>query len=707
MVSGITMRDTDDDSTAAQIREFLRRREFVGGIASGAALLAGCSGTDGDPTDTGDGADTPADTASETPSDAPDGTDSPTPADTDASTATDADDAETSEPEETPPTTPTGPTRQVEQLGRAPVAVPADGGILVRWRLLGTDEWNVGFHVYRDGERVADVPITDSTNYLDPDGESGDAYSVAPVADGEAGERSESVEAWEDSYTEIPLNRPDPVEGENGERVTYSANDASVGDLTGDGTLDIVLKWSPSNAKDNSQTGHTSDVLLDGYTMGGDHLWRINLGPNIRAGAHYTPFQVFDFDGDGRAELAIRTSDGATDGEGTVIGDPDADYAGPEGFVLEGPEYLTVFDGETGAELATTDFRPARGDVTDWGDDYGNRADRFLAATAYLDGETPSLIMTRGYYAKTMLVAWEFADGELSTRWVFDSTDGYPDYEGKGAHSIATADADGDGYDEIIFGGAVIDHDGTGLHTTTMVNPDAQHCGDFLPSREGLEIFVPSEYPPAGAPSASMRDAETGEYVWSADGDDVGRAMVADIHPEYDGAEAWATGGVGTWSADGEQLSARPIPSVNSAVWWTGDLHRELLDHDWYNTYGIGRIDKYDPDTRSLENLETFDGTRSNNWTKGNPCLSGDLLGDWREEVIWRKTDSSALELHATTHETDRRIHTLLHDPMYRTGIARQNSGYNQPPWPSFFLGHGMDQPPRPNIETVTPAQER
>ncbi len=617
-----------------------------------------------------------------------------------------------------------GPIRQMETLDRGLVAVPAEDGVLVRWRLFGTDPDDLGFHVYRDGERVNNKPVTDSTNFLDPEGTTDSTYTIRPVGhgrvktEGNRGKRggrkpgmSKSVEVWDQQYKEIPLNKPDPVEGEDGETVTYHANDASVGDLTGDGTLDIVQKWTPSNAKDNSQSGHTSDVLIDGYTMDGEHLWRINLGQNVRAGAHYTPFVVYDFDGDGKSEFVVRTADGTEDGAGNVIGDPDADWTNASGYVLEGPEYLTVFDGETGEELATEEFQPARGDACDWGDCYGNRVDRFLAGTAYIDGERPSIVFTRGYYEKTMLAAWDFRQGELELRWIFDSEDGHPDYEGVGAHSLDTADVDGDGKDEIVFGGAVIDHDGSPLHTTTMSNPDAIHCGDFLPDREGLEIVVPAEYPAEGAPSLSMRDAETGEYIWAVrNGADIGRAMVADIDPDYEGAEAWA--GVpletdseiaGTFTADGEKISETGVNSVNSGIWWTGDLHRELLDHDflgWDAGYGVGWVKKYNPETEELDALKSFEGTRSNNSSKGNPCLSGDILGDWREEVIWRTDDSEALRLYATPHETDHRLYTLLHNPMYRTGIARQNVGYNQPPWPSFFLGHGMDDPPKPDIKT-------
>ncbi|QRV17793.1 rhamnogalacturonan lyase [Haloterrigena salifodinae] len=619
----------------------------------------------------------------------------------------------------------------MESLGRGLVAVPVDNGVLVRWRLLGTDPADLGFHVFRDGERVNNKPITESTNFLDPEGTTDSTYAVRPVGVGRAGGgkhngrkhgrgkhgedgsdrkpgMSESVKVWENQYKEIPLNKPDPVEGEDGETITYHANDASVGDLTGNGTLDIVQKWTPSDAGDNLP-GHRSDVLLDGYTIEGEHLWRMNLGQNIRAGPHYTPFAVYDFDGDGKAELAVRTSDGATDGTGTVIGDPDADYTNEDGFVLEGPEYLTVFDGETGEALATEDFEPARGDVCDWGDCYGNRVDRFLAGAAYLDGERPSILMTRGYYEKTMLAAWDFRDGELTTRWIFDSTDGNQEYEGQGNHQLAIADVDGDGKDEIVYGACVIDHDGTGLYSTGWHHGDALHVGDFDPSRDGLEVFQPHEY---GEYGASFRDAETGELLWGiGDGSsDVGRGMIADIDPNYDGAEAWAgvplsDGGLGTWSASGEQINENTVNSINFGIWWTGDLHRELLDHDflgWEEGYGVGWIKKWNPETEELDLLKSFEGTRSNNSSKGTPCLSGDILGDWREEVIWRTEDSETLRLYATPYETDHRLHTLLHDSQYRTALAWQNAGYNQPPWPSYFLGHGMDDPPKPDIELVS-----
>lgn len=592
------------------------------------------------------------------------------------------------------------PPRQVESLDRGLVAVPVDEGVLVRWRLLGTDPDRIGFHLYRDGKKVNRAPIRDRTNYLDSDGAASSTYSLRVVGTDEPSVAT--TEVWDQNYREIPLNKPDDTVGHDGSTVTYSANDASVGDLTGDGSYDIVLKWSPSNAKDNAHEGHTENVYLDGYQLDGTFMWRIDLGRNIRAGAHYTPYLVYDFDGDGIAEVAVRTSDSAVDGAGTTIGDPDADYRNDAGRILTGPEYLTVFDGETGEERTTIDFEPARGDICDWGDCYGNRADRFLAGVAYLDGERPSIVMTRGYYEKTMLAAFDYRDGELRQRWIFDSDDsGNSAYTGQGNHQLSVADVDDDGRDEIVYGAMVVDHDGTGLYSTGWGHGDALHVGDFAPDRPGLEVFQVHE--PTSAPyGASFRDAETGELIWGEHtGEDTGRGMIADIDPTHKGAEAWGWG-IDTHTADGEPI-ADPVPSANFGIWWTGDLQRELLDHDWDEDaeIGVGKIDRWNHASEELENLLTFEGTYSNNYTKGNPCLSADILGDWREEVLWRTEDSSALRIYATTHPTDHRIPTLMHDPQYRTSVAWQNTGYNQPPHPSFYIGTGMDEPEPPNIEPV------
>lgn len=423
------------------------------------------------------------------------------------------------------------------------------------------------------------------------------------------------------------------------------------------------------------------------------------MGDNVRAGAHYTQFMVYDLDGDGIAEVAMRTADGTVDGVGQVIGDPNADYRDSRGRILTGPEYLTIFDGTTGAALYSTDFEPARGDIRDWGDNYGNRSDRFLAGIAYLDGERPSLIMARGYYEKTVLVAYNWRDGELTRLWTFNTDDpGNEDYAGQGNHNLSIGDVDGDGKDEIIYGAMAVDHDGTGLYTTGLGHGDAMHLGDLNPNRPGLEVFQVHESSSAEY-GKEFRDAATGEVIWGIHtGQDTGRGMAADIDPNYPGAEVWASSRYGLFSSEGEKISDRIPSSVNFGIWWDGDLLRELLDHNRLGDAGIGRIDKWDYENHQSINLLTAEGTLSNNSTKGNPSLQADLFGDWREEAIWRTEDSSALRIYTTMDLTEHRIYTLMHDPIYRLGIAWQNVAYNQPPHPSFFLGHGMEEPPVPNI---------
>lgn len=589
------------------------------------------------------------------------------------------------------------PPRQMEYLDRGLVAVKVDNGVFLSWRMLGTDPDDIAFNIYRDGVKVNPEPIADRTNYVDPAGTIASTYQVAPVVGGEELRPSLPVSVWPQQYLVIPINQPPPGVTPTGERYTYEANDASVGDLDGDGQYEIVLKWHPTNAKDNAHDGYTGPEIFDAYELDGTHLWRITQGVNIRAGAHYTQFIVYDLDGDGKAEVAFRTADGTVDGMGNVIGDPNADYRDSRGRILTGPEYLTIFEGATGRALVTVPFEPARGNVNDWGDNYGNRSDRFLAAVAYLDGERPSLIMARGYYAKTMLVAYNYRDGELTKVWSFDSHDpsnpGNRIYAGQGNHNLSVADVDFDGKDEIIYGAMAIDDDGTGLYATGWGHGDAMHVGDLDPSRPGLEVFQVHESP-SSPYGASFRDALTGQIIWGVrTGADTGRGTAADIDPNFPGAEAWASNGVGVRSATGELITTQ-TPSINFVVWWDGDLLRELLD----NIY----IDKWDPAARRPVRILTATGALSNNGTKATPALSADILGDWREEVIWRTADNQALLLYTTTDPTPHRIYTLMHDPQYRLAIAWQNVAYNQPPHPSFFLGEGMAPPPKPNIYLAT-----
>jgi hypothetical protein len=581
--------------------------------------------------------------------------------------------------------------RQMERLNRGLVAIKVEEGVYLSWRLLGSEPESVAFHVYRDGKRVTPSPLTAGTNWLDPEGTAESEYDVRAVHDGREEPLPETVKVWDTNYLTVPLQKPQGGTTPDGVEYTYSANDASAGDVDGDGEYEIVLKWDPSNSHDNAHRGYTGNVYLDAYKLNGTLLWRIDLGRNIRAGAHYTQFMVYDFDGDGKAEVACKTADGTVDGTGRVIGDASADYRNTDGFILEGPEYLTLFEGLTGKALATVDYDPPRGNVADWGDSKGNRVDRFLACVAYLDGVRPSLVMCRGYYTRTVLAAYNWRDGRLTKVWTFDSnTPGNEGYAGQGNHNLGVGDVDGDGKDEIVYGSCVIDHDGTGLYTTGLGHGDAMHLGKLIPGRPGLEVFQVHENPSHAG--IEMHDAGTGELLWGVPSSkDIGRGTCADLDPRYEGEECWADGRL--YSSSGELISDIPPSSANFAIWWDGDLLRELLDKN--------RIDKWDYLNRKTDNLLTAEGCSANNGTKATPCLQADLFGDWREEVVWRTEDSTALRIYTTVDPTEHRIYTLMHDPVYRLGIAWQNTAYNQPPHTGFYLGTGMEKPPKPNIYLV------
>ncbi|MFG6197052.1 rhamnogalacturonan lyase [Nonomuraea sp. JJY05] len=578
------------------------------------------------------------------------------------------------------------PTKQVEDLDRGLVSVRSGSGNLVSWRLLGTDPDGVAFNVYRGSTRVA-TNLTASTNYLDNGAAADASYTVRAVVGGaEQAASPASLRFTGGSYLDVPIQPPSGGTTPDGVAYTYNANDAGVGDMDGDGRYEIVLKWDPSNAKDNSQSGYTGNVYVDAYRLDGTRLWRIDLGRNIRAGAHYTQFQVYDYDGDGRAEVAMKTADGTRDGVGTVIGNASADYRNSSGYVLSGPEYLTMFDGQSGAARSTVSYDPPRGTVSSWGDSYGNRVDRFLAGTAYLDGERPSLIMARGYYTRSVIAAWDFRNGTLTKRWTFDSNSAGSQWTGQGSHSLSVGDVDQDGRDEIVYGAMAVNDNGTGMWTTGTGHGDAQHLGDFDPARAGLEYFKVSES--GSRPSSLYIDPRTGQILWStpANGDN-GRGVAGDISTVRVASEFWSAADANLRSVTGNNAGRKPS-SVNFLIWWDADPLRELLDQT--------RIDKYGTsgDTRLL----TASGVHSNNGTKATPSLSADLFGDWREEVVWPTSDNRALRIYATTTPTDRRIYTLMHDPLYRVSVAWQNTAYNQPPHTSFFIGDAMPTPPRPNI---------
>ncbi|MGY4683221.1 rhamnogalacturonan lyase family protein [Micromonospora aurantiaca (nom. illeg.)] len=586
-----------------------------------------------------------------------------------------------------PPTTPPAGAKQMEDLDRGLISVRSGSGNLVSWRLLGTETTGVSFNLYRGGTKVNGSPITGATTYLDSGAAAGSAYTVRAVVNGAEQATSAPALQFANGYLDVPIQPPPGGTTPSGEGYSYAANDASVGDLDGDGRYEFVLKWDPSNAKDNSQSGYTGNVYVDAYTLTGTRLWRIDLGRNIRAGAHYTQFQVYDYDGDGDAEVAVKTADGTRSGTGQVIGNGSADHRNSSGYVLAGPEYLTMFDGRTGAALSTVDYDPPRGTVSSWGDSYGNRVDRFLAGTAYLDGQRPSLIMARGYYTRAVVAAWDFRDGTLRKRWTFDSNaSGNGAAAGQGNHQLSVADVDNDGRQEIVYGAATIDDNGRLLYSTGNGHGDALHVGDLDPSRAGLEVFKVDE--DGSKPSSWMADARTGQIIWqTAPSGDNGRGVSGDVWAGSPGAESWSSAVDGLLNTRGQNVGRKPS-SANFLIWWDGDPVRELLDATKIDKYGTGG------DTRLL----TGSGVASNNGTKSTPALSADLLGDWREEVVWRTSDSTALRIYSTPVTTGLRLPTLMHDPQYRVAVAWQNTAYNQPPHPGYFLGDGMSTPPAPNI---------
>ena len=576
---------------------------------------------------------------------------------------------------------------QREKLGRGVVAIRENPSkVAVSWRYLESDPENQSFDIYRNGKKVNSKPVTNATFFTDNYSGNEEVKYEIKALKGDKTVASYTLPANAPlGYINIPIQRPDLGVEPFGKEYFYTANDASVGDVDGDGEYEIILKWDPTNSHDNSHDGFTGPTYLDCYELDGTRKWRIDLGENIRSGAHYTQFLVADFDGDGKAEIICKTADGTTDGQGKVIGDRRADWRNMKGRVVSGPEYLSVFNGETGAVMATVDYIPPRGNIKDWGDGYANRSDRFLAAVAYVDGVRPSAIMARGYYTRSVLAAYDWDGQDLKVKWVFDSnTPGNEAYAGQGNHNLRVADVDGDGCDEIIYGQMTVDHDGTGLYSTGMYHGDAIHLLSDI-NNEKYYVWCCHENKKDGS---TLRDAATGEVILQYPSDkDIGRCMAADIDPTHPGVEVWSPNSGGVRSFTGKlindqkdfknEISAK-VP-VNMAVWWDGDLLREMLDRNV--------ISKYNWKTGEMDKILVMEGTMWNNGTKANPCLQADILGDWREEVLMRTADNNNLRLYVTTIPTDYRFHTFMSDPAYRCSVANQNIAYNQPAEPGFYFG--------------------
>ncbi len=630
-----------------------------------------------------------------------------------------------------------GYERSMERLNRAVYAVKCESGagILVSWRMqpeeYGTD---VAYYVYRNGAQVNETPLS-ITNYVDTEGKAGDVYTVKTVLNGEYWQ-SDPFTATDENYIAIKLQNPGPQKDRDGNEATYSINDCGAADVDGDGEMELIVKWYPSDAFDSGkQDGPSAPTIFDVYKLDGTALWRLNMGLDIPSGAHWNQFMLYDLDEDGRAELFIKTSDGTTsykpNSKGKfdmtdsstivdVIGD--ASLAGTHvldtGHVsADSNEWMTVFDGETGEVIAMSDYVYATEKSSDYGDGWYNRASRYNIAIAYLPADQddpactttiPAVLYNHGYYAKTTVAAYTLRtadDGSkyIQLEWGFDSAE-YTDkaYGGKGNHNVATGDVDNDGFDELVLGAICLDHDGSILWVKDGVEgQDVEGHSDAIslaamnpddPTQ--LYVFTPMEEVSTATVTSTLSNAGTGTRIagrWNNASDDIGRGLAANITPtpgyEYWTAKGTVYGFSGFYNfTEGLFETNRPSGmKVSFATYWDGDLLSELLDSD--STEGPGTIYKYDWEENRLNTLQIMTGTKLCNSTKNTPSLTLDLMGDWREEVVLRGEDDETLYIYMTNYETDYAMYSLMYDPVYRNGVANQNTSYNQPPHPGIYLG--------------------
>ena len=711
------------------------------------------------------------------------------------------------------------PASQMEKLDRGLVAVPTSSTAnFVSWRLLGTDDKAVTtFDLLRNGEVIASG-LT-KTNFQDNGGSAAAKYQVVTRVNGTEAETSDEVTPWGKKFLTLTLDRPvggvhaqwrDDDKGSWKQNVAYSytPNDMSVGDVDGDGKYELFVKWDPSTAQDNSFShGYTGTVYIDCYKLDGTRLWRIDLGNNIRAGAHYTQFMVYDFDGDGRAELLCKTAPGSKDGQGAYVNqaatdatikghDNSKDYRNSGGHVLSGPEYLTVFDGQTGQAVHTTWYLPGRtgtgsklpsgrdneeggadlGKVVDyptksfWGDNYGNRSERYLAAVAHVNGaDKPACgIFCRGYYTRAYVWAVSFDGTRLHTEWLHCSpnatqwlvyaskwsegqggveipvdgdvlkripikaapanTSGATSSDGSGSgsntlfgngnHNLSVADVDGDGCDEIVWGAAALNNDGTLLYSTGYGHGDAIHVGKMIPDREGYQVFdVHEDKLVAKFGSWDLHDAATGQIIHhgGSEGKDNGRGMAGDLTGK-DGYEFWSSDERNPRNAKTGSVVINKSCSVNFRIYWDGSIQDQLLDGSYNSSSAAANpvIAKWNGSSfgNVVANFNTaeYNYGQTCNTTKATPCLQADILGDWREElVMWNLKNPAEINIYTTWTPTSYAVPTLMHDHVYRMGVCWQNTAYNQPPHLGYYLPdyvNGKIETGISELQHATPADD-
>ena len=600
--------------------------------------------------------------------------------------------------------------RQFENLSRGLVAVPGENGTLVSWRFLGTDSNSLTYNLYCSGEKLNDKPIN-TTNFFHTGAGANAEYTLKEVENGEETGVEYTTTAWDKNYIGFKVT----------EREGYNIDDGAVADLDGDGEYEILLRRVPSMDVNT----RTSYPVIEAYKTDGTHMWTIDIGPNEINEVDIN-FLAYDMDGDGKAEVIMRSFEGTTDGKGNTTGDTNGDgitdYSKSESnlaifkdrqYIVSTPEFLSIYDGETGEETDRTDLKPSKEPLSDWSYRYSDtgrltkRASHYLFGLAYLDGVTPSVVMVRGAWDNVRAAAWHIEDGKFKEDWVHntENKDDVNSIWGACNHNLVTVDVDFDGKDEILSGPMAIDHDGSEMYAVKVYDNDgnAQKLahGDAFdvaktdPDFNGYMTWACHETSQLMA-NIEYHDARTGEVQWGySKNKDTGRSRSADIDPTHKGFEVWGSTATipanisgeniaDTWNGfkfrkiDGTVDSDATIP-MNFKVYWDGDLLSELLDGT--------TVSKYNWEDKSVDVLMTADDCASNSGTKAVPCISADLFGDWREEIVWKTADEKEIRIYSTSIPTSYKLNTLMHDSYYRASVAVQNNHYNQPPNLSYYLG--------------------
>ncbi|MBO7140158.1 MAG: autotransporter-associated beta strand repeat-containing protein [Prevotella sp.] len=622
--------------------------------------------------------------------------------------------------------------RFTDIVDRGIVAVPSGSGFLVSWRIMGEEYYDTKFNLYRDGTKIASN-LTKS-NFLDASGSASATYQVEPIVRGVVQDKSKSVQAWANQYWEVKVqpvvNRAGVTQtnaatnGTTNDPAGYTLNDVSLADVDGDGVTEFIVKRNNDKGNRYDSANKTDFNLYECYKMDGTRLWWIDLGPNLMAGPDEQWDLIgYDWDQDGKAEVLMRGADNMIihTATGKTINVGNMNYYAPrDEYTRNGAEYLLYLNGATAEPYLGWDgssswtpmdyplprFEAGESDyATIWGsNDTGHRSCKHYFGAPYLDGEHPSIFLGRGCYTRHKFCALDVnpQTHELTQRWRWNCYDKSSPWFGNGFHNYAIADVDWDGRDEIVFGSMMIDDTGYGLSTTGYGHGDAQHCGDLDPYRWGQEQFVCLEG--SDKPGLAYTNATTSQvYIQTGTGGDNGRCMAGNFTNDIPGSQGRAIGGdIYALSADRSYSTSADSyiagGDLNMRIYWDGDLCDEIM-----NSPGVQRAVKITKWGNGRLNFYNSGGQYTptgilNNSSKNNPSAQGDILGDWREELVLRTSHNDALHVYTTNYESDYGIYTLWHDHQYRNAMAWQCVGYNQPPHVSYFLGEleGITQAPPP-----------